>query len=62
MQREILFGQRNFETFSYYAVQGIFFLTVLFEVCDQKMRVFSKRNKKRPQEGLIDCSEIYIYF
>lgn len=61
MQREILFGQRNFETFSYYAVQGIFFFSLYFLKSVIRKCVFSlKEIKKGPRRASLIVVK-YIY-
>lgn len=53
-------SQRNFETLLYYVVQGIFFSLYFLKSVNRKCVFSLKRNQKRPQEGLTDCSEIYF--
>lgn len=58
MQKGILLGQRNFETFVL-CTSVYFFVRCPFEVCDQEMYVFSKKKSGGVPGGpLTDCSEI----
>lgn len=59
MQRMILFCQRNFETFMY-KYMNVFLFAVLLKSVIRKCVFSLKRNQKRSQEGLIDCSKIYF--
>lgn len=57
MQREILLSQKNFETFV--VRTSVYFLfTVLLKSVTRKYVFSLKRNQKKSEEGLINCSEI----